>query len=472
MTDLSTATNSAISSAEQLRTDRKARFDAAAPVWAPDSWRLYREVGEYNAAVGWIANGLGQIRFAPEVWDGGAWVEDKDERAWAVMQSLGDQQEMMTNWGKNSVVGGEAMLALSGGRWTLRSRSEIAFTDRQVRLNEYGTGAGSRRRTADPTGPTVSDLWRIWLPDAQFSKMPWTPVASYLADLEQLRLLRLVLNAKLNTRLWLNGVWVMSQALSLPTQTSEGTPGRGPSFLNQLKVLFETNIKRRNTAKDVTPILIQTTTPEVGKVIETFYPETTIDEREAALRAEIRHTLRELLDLPIEMQTGLGDTNHFASWSIPDVNKIYSLEPRANSLLNAISFSWYTAQLRSVGMSPGEAGARRLALNSTALRGDPSSDEVRQAWDRGTASDQAVRSATRIPDTAKPDDDEYVRIVGRRTNEPYLALWGLDVHKEIDWSMVGTKKGAPGSGIADPQRAPGVGDPGSPTDPNSEVGKG
>ena len=39
--------------------------------------------------------------------------------------------------------------------------------------------------------------------------------------------------------------------------------------------------------------------------------------------------------------------------------------------------------------------------------------------------------------------DEYVRWVGVKVNDPYLATYGMDEADDIDWSKVGTKKAGP-----------------------------
>lgn len=467
---------SLVCNAEHLVGDgRAALLDATIPPKAKDSWRLYREVGEYNAATEWIGNGLGELMIQPQRWLDGEWVIDTDPTAIEVMRQLGETKNLLTAWGKNSVITGEAFLVLADGLWSIRSRSELDRRTNNIYLDEYGvaqSGARARRDKTKPTGPLVRDLWRFWLPDTQYTKQASTPVYAFQADLEQLRLLRLVLNSKLNTRLWLNGILFLSQQLSLPTQGSDGQAGKGASVITRLRRLFEENIKRRESAKDSIPILVQTSTQEVKGVIEAWYPETSIDEREAELRREIRATLRELLDMPVELQTSMGQSNRWNSWSIPEVNKIYSLMPRAKGFLYPLSYSWYRAQLIKAGMSAGEASLRRLSPDASGLRGEASSDEARLAHDRGAINDMALRKATRAPETAKPEGDEAVRQLGWKTNDPYLALWGTPEHDKIDWSMVGTKRGAPGIGTDRPDRGPGVGDPGSPTDPNSEVGDG
>lgn len=468
-----------ISSAEHLvGDDKKLRFDASGQSWQEESWRLFGEVGEYKSAVGWISNGLSQLIASPVVWDqaSGQWLPDEDARAWAAVQSLGNQAELFRTWGTNSVTTGEAMLVDIGdirmSRWVLRSRASILTQSGRFYLDEYGQGRGPNAKT--PKAPYIRDAWRIFQPSAKFAALADTPPAAFLADLEQLRLLRLVLNAKLKTRLWMNGIWVFGQKVTLPTAAGKQTAGRQASFLAELKVLVTTNMARRDGASDISPIFMQVGTPEVGDVVKQYYPEVAIDAREAELRKEIRQTLRELLDLPVEMQTSMSDTNHWGSWSITEMAITYSLLPRAKQLLDAISLSWYQEQLIARGMSAAEALKRKLIPDASNLQGEASSDEARQAHDRGAASATFVRGRSRIPEAAKPDDDEYVRIIGRTKGIPYLALWGTPAWKVIDeadaWDKVGVKTGVAGVGTEDPKRAPGVGDPGSTTDPNSEVG--
>lgn len=461
-----------ITSAEHLKGDNPiARFTATAAPWQPESWRLYSEVGEYKSATKWIANGLSQMTIDGKMWNGDEWVDDTNPVAAAARQRLGDQAELFRKWGENSVVAGEIMLVQSGSRWMARSRSEILSNDRGFYLNEYGNGAGRSRkgRNGGVLGDPISDLWRIFHPHAQYSMMPDTPTSSFLIDLEQLRLLRAVLNSKLSTRLWMNGVWVFGQKVSLPSQNAAGTPGGQSAFLAKLTDTLKTSMRRKNTASDVMPILMQVTTPEVGDVVKQFYPESAIDEREAALRTEIRTTLRELLDLPVEMQTSMSNTNHWGSWSITEINLRYHLLPRAKALLDAISLSWYQDQLISAGMAPEEAVLHKLVPNISNLEGEASSDEARQAHDRVMVKDSYVRGRSRIPEEAAPTEAEYVQILGRQLNDPYLATFGMDIASQIDWEKVGGTAGAKGVGADAPQRAPGVGDPGSPSDPNSEV---
>ena len=467
--------SSMIASAEHLTgPGTQALFSASSVPWHADSWRLYDSVGEYNTAGTWIANALSQFVVKPQVWSDGEWIADTDEAALGVVRKMGSQAELFKMWGENSVVAAEAFWALIAGRWRMVSRASLIEIGGRLYFDRYGaaSNSGEPRIRREP----VEDAWRIFLPHARFPGLPHSPVQAFLTDLDQLLLLRRVLNSKLNTRLWMNGIWVFGQRVQLPAQSGRNTPGRQGSFLTELKKMVGENMRRRDTSKDIEPIFMQVATPEVGDVVKQYYPEVTIDEREAELRHEIRNGLREMFDLPVEMQTSMKDVNHWGSWSIPEANLRYSLLPRASAMLDALSLTWYQDELIAAKMSAADASIRRLAPDPSNLAGSPSSDEVRQAHRLGVVSDTVVRSATRLTEDAKPDEDEYVRIVGRITGQPYLALWGTEVWKTIEaddaWDKVGVKTGRPTQDGPPSERAPGVGDPGAPTDPNSEVGAG
>lgn len=464
-----------ISSAEHLTGEGKnGRFDATTQAWHDESWRLYGEVGEYKSAVNWIANGLSQLVIRPTVWDPKllSYVNDDRPEVWKIIGKLGNQAELFRNWGTNSVVVGEAELVEVADRWRLRSRSSILVQNNQFYLDEYGAGKSSgANRTPSP--PLIKDFWRIFQPHARYALLSDTPPSAFLSDLEQMRLLRSVLNSKLKTRLWMNGIWVFGQKVSMPTANGRNTPGRQASFLTQLRTLVTQNMKEQADARDISPIFMQVATAEVGKVVEQYYPEVAIDAREADLRKEIRQTLRELLDLPVEMQTSMGDTNHWGSWSITEMNLIYCLLPRAKQLLDALSFSWYQEQLVAAKISPADAALCRLVPDASNLQGEASPENVRQAAALGAVGLTFLRGQSRIPEDAAPDKDEAVRMFGWAKGLPYLALWGTEAWKVIEaadaWDKAGVKQGAPGTNAEDVKRGPGVGDPGAPDDVNSEV---
>jgi hypothetical protein len=458
--------------AEHLIGDGKAdQFAMSEQTWQHESWKAYGRVGEYKAAVEWIGNGQSQIAVEPLEWNGKGWVPETNTDALKVASLMGDPATAMKQWGRDSAVGGEMMWCFVRGGWSAHSRDEVFVNNGRFYLDEYGQGvnaAVSRRSTRDvvKTMPQITDMYRYYLPSARFTGLADTPTSSFLADLTQLYLLREVLNGKLNARLWMNGIWTFSQAVSMPTQQGQG---RQSSFLARFKALVTLNMKREGGAADALPIFLQVNSNEVGEVIKQFYPEVKIDEREAELRAEIRNTLRELFDLPKEAQTGLGDSNHWGSWSIMDVNNIYSQMPRARAFVSALSDTWYQDHLIEARVA--DPGSHRLGINIAALKGEASSDEARQAHDRGVVGPDAVLAASRMTEDAKPTDDEYIRMVGWKTNNVVFALHGYDIPEE-EWQLakeMAGKAGRPGNGGSEPDRAPGVGDPGSPNDPNSEV---
>lgn len=462
-----------ISSAERLTGEgKKARLDRTAQAWQTESWQRFKDGGEYNAAATWIATQESRMVIVPQQFDAttGEWISETDPVCLAKVREMGNQAELFRTWGFNSVIAAEAMWVFVNDRWQLVSRASIeAKSNGQFYFNGYGTTDAALG--PPPSLPLVRDCYRVFLPAPDYPMLSHTPVSAFLKDLEQLYYFRANLTSKLKARFWMNGIWIFGQKVTMATQQGRRTPGARGKFLDDLRLLIGTNMQRKLGAADAEPILMQTATPDVGDVVKMIYPEVAIDEREASLRREVRATLREMFDLPVEQQTSKADLNHWGTWSVREENITDSLEPRAQALLDALSASWYYDQLVGEGMKPEEAVTHRLVVSSAKLKPPPSSDEVRQAHDRGEASGDALRAATRMPEEARPDDAERLRILGFKKGNPYLATWGTELHKQIDWELVArlNSPGRPGTDAGEVERAPGVGEPGSPEDPVSEV---
>jgi hypothetical protein len=98
-------------------------------------------------------------------------------------------------------------------------------------------------------------------------------------------------------------------------------------------------------------------------------------------------------------------------------------------------------------------------------------EDSRQMRDRLLISDDAARRLSGITESDKPSDEEYVRMVGIKTSDPYLATFNMPIAEKIDWDQVGSAKTGPSadSPAEDSIVGPGVGDPGSPNDIKSNT---
>ena len=94
-------------------------------------------------------------------------------------------------------------------------------------------------------------------------------------------------------------------------------------------------------------------------------------------------------------------------------------------------------------------------------------EDGRQLHDRIVVSSKAARRMSGVEETDAPSEEEYVRQLGVKNGDPYLATFGLEVAKKIDWDKVAVqpKTGPDAQSPADkPKVSSGTGKkPGGPT---------
>lgn len=159
-----------------------------------------------------------------------------------------------------------------------------------------------------------------------------------------------------------------------------------------------------------------------------------------------------------------------SSWSISDSTLTVHLQPLADRFADGLLRVFLRPALASLDMfDPQEiATVAVVADGSNVVTRPNAAEDYRQLHDRITVGDSALREKSGAEEADKPTEEEYVRIMGRRINSPYLATFDMPVAERIDWEKVkvGTPSGAPGVGGEPSSRLPAdSGDPaGAPGD--------
>ena len=239
------------------------------------------------------------------------------------------------------------------------------------------------------------------------------------------------------------------------------------AFWLKFLATVEKAILKRNTAAGAIPIILQGNEKD-GAAIRHIVMDRTIDRVEMELRAELRQNIAMGQNLPSESQTGLGNSTHFQLWGITDDAYQGHLLPKAQRWANSITREYLWPGLRSYRKEYRlendpmwtEAEIRRrvvIADGASVVTKPNLAEDRRQLHDRLVISDDALRSSSGSTDADIPEPDEYVRQLGRKINNPYLATFGLDIARSIDWEKVANTpngEGAPGAGSIPPTRRP------------------
>jgi len=362
----------------------------------------------------------------------------------------GDVNEMARRYGVNRSITAEAFLVGEDGpmdtiNWELLSNRELLMQDDKA-SRVYGIGVNPKMYE-----PGKAFIRRFWKPHSEFVYLADGPLEPLDTACEELHLLTESVKARVKSRLASNGILFVPQSLQLPMAfggakgtTNTGAGGPNDPFINSLIRLWTTAIINPGVAAGALPTILRGP-DEAGERIKHIVMDPSIVEVEISLRAELVQRIARGMDLPPEIVLGMADTNHWSSWSIMDSAFKNHIAPIAREWVKGLTRVWLRPLLVALGVPVERAMKLHVAYDASALLS--SSDEAsegRELLDRGVISEKHVREVGGIPDSAVPDEQERVRLIGMKIGDPYLATFGMDIAKKIDWDKVATAKPEPG----------------------------
>ena len=493
--------NSIVASAMSISPEDRARIALVARAvqeWQRQGWGFYDSLAEIHYPMSYTGSAVSRFRFPVgvipdgEVGVANAYVPDKADRTdlyraaqdvlWALEGPLGGPNELARLFTISRGVAGEGYLTgvdnADGTDWEYLSVIELGATEdgswRRSSLGLFG-------HESDDSGEFhPSMVKRMWNAHPGRTQVADSPLQSLTSDCQRLIALNQSMTSRILSRLSQAGIIAIPSTMVVAgAETPDGTgKAADMQFWNKLLSRLEAAVLRRDTAAGAVPIVLHGPAGDID-AIRHITMDRTIDRVEMELRAELRSNIATGLDLPPEVQQGMGQANHWSAWSIGDSTYQSHLLPVAREWANNVSREYLWPALRAWNEAQGrgkydEEDIRRvivIADGSDVVTRPNESEDGRQLNDRIVISDKALRARSGADDDEAPDEDELVRQFGRKINNPYLFTWGLDVANRIDWEMVSkvtSGPGAPGVGStpenrrpadsADPAGAPGQGD--------------
>lgn len=319
-------------------------------------------------------------------------------------------------------------------------------------------------------------IGRVWRPAGQYVAVADSPMRSLDMTCELLDLLTKNIRAKLMSRFALNGVFFVPSEIAT-IRSGEPSGKDAPQFhdnsvLDRLIAAATWAVQNHEQPEAAVPIFM-TGPGQYGDMIRHITTDREIMEVDMKLRAELLDRILMGLDTQKSSVTGSQDSNHWSAWSSTDEERRVNIQPDIETMCWALTRMVLWREMEARGMTAGRIANCMVWYDMSGASAKTNlSEDARQARDRMLVGDSATRRLTGIPETDKPSDEEYVRMVGVKTQDPYLATFGLDIAKKIDWDKVktATKPGPNPETDADEAKVgPGVGAPGSPDDNETDT---
>jgi hypothetical protein len=457
-------------SAAILRSDRGSTVPKKQ--WQDDAWAQYRAQGELWYAVEWLSNAISRVRLkAGRVVDGGdepEIVEDGPvaEIVEALAGGVGGRSAMMKSFAVKLMIPGDSYLV--GYEDAQGIQHWGVYSVDVVRKEMSG---GFSLRTDESTWfplPRESLVVRIWNSDEQFPWLAISPTMPALSVLREVDLYNRKIITQLTSRLASNGILMIPDEVQFPVR-DEYSDAADP-FVSEWIDVASKAIQNPGSAAAALPMPMRLQADYIEKIrLMTFADnvvQETLDGRDRALQR-----LAAMLNVPAEVLTGMGSTNHWSASQIEAQAIKVNIAPVVETICRGLTEGYLLPALADTDLSqfdPESSGeieyeGERYVVwyDASELKEKPDLGErAVQLHDRVVISDEALRRVTGFDEGDAPTDDEREQQIltrlsynGQQLTNAYEALTGTPVPAPAASApgAPGANLPAPGAGTGTPQ---------------------
>lgn len=375
--------------------------------WQIEAWRFYELIGELHFVANWIGSACSRVRLYIADVDkfGRIGEETSHPEVGAITDQLfggpAGRSEALRAIGINLTVAGECYIvgrsfANKNDEWIIVSPSELRRQGKGLIIN-LGKGI---RETVEPPKDIA---FRVWTAHPRF---PWeadSPVRAGLLILREIEKLTQYVFSQIDSRLSGAGILVIPANMDFP-QNPDAEPVE--TFVDILGEAMSASMEQDGTAKSVVPIVVER--PEGGgedNKFEHITFESPLSEKISEYRADVTRRLAIAMDLPPEILSGTGDTNHWSAWHIEESAVKIHVEPMMTRICEALTKAYLHPILKLTGQNPDEFS---FWFDTSPLTVRPNRlQDTLNLYERGIVRSRAVLEAGAYnPNVDAPDEEE------------------------------------------------------------------
>lgn len=380
--------------------------------WQNEAWRHYDICGELRFVVNWIGNAVSRCRmYAAQVAsDGTVGDEVEDERVKMIAETMfgspaakAQAQRLM---GINMMVAGDVFVVAEGyqnakdDKWYVCSSAEIYRRGDDIMVRRSVTHGGGQYKL----NPKTDLLIRAWNPHPRRYDAADSTTRAILPVLRELEQATKRVFAELDSRLAGAGILLLPDNIDFPRGPND-TPGV-TGFIELLQKTMATSLQQRDSAAALVPIVLQASTEALDKIKHLTF-DSSISEHIATMRTEAIKRMAMSLDIPPEVLTGMGGTNHWSGWQIEESSIKIHVEPLLIQLADALNIGYFQPALKAAGIQNPEKTTLWFDIAALTVRPNRS-DQVLQFIEQGLISDNTARDNAAFSDDDAPSDEEKV----------------------------------------------------------------
>lgn len=353
-------TGSLIASAVRMGLSEEAwrgyRFTDEA--WQRQAWDFYDTNPQLHNAVDYIGAASSMIRiFVAEVDDNGVrqGEVDSDDEIGALAETLfggpANKAEMLRSIGESLTVAGECFIIGKSKRGGMSDQWWVAAPG-EVRKNGDVVYVNMGRAQREEINPGRDIVIRTWTPHPRRAFLADSPVRALLGLLYEMEQMQMFIRAQLNSRI--------ANAVILPVPSTLAAPkgdSQSPAIDDIYQQMYEvmtSNLEGKGTAAQIAPIIWQMPLAELtamnGMVPIRF--DSPLSDQAIDLRKEQQQKLAIGMNVPVEIQLGGQEMNHWSIWWAGEEFIVKTIMPLFNRIVDALTTAYLVPALKALGKDP------------------------------------------------------------------------------------------------------------------------
>lgn len=398
--------------------------------WQSDGWGYYDLLGEVHYAVNIGGNIATRLDINVEHRDdhSGRWRPDRSNRTACTIAELVESQGadwMLRSAWVNWQIAGEGLLGVHRDNQNVTGVGHYSLT-------ELRPGTASGEWTLD-YGPELGvppqayhgSVYRTWRPHGRYQMAPDSALRAALTDCKELHLLKLAILARITSRLASQGILFIPNNVNVSAMPAD-VKALGTSLDNvglAFMALFAQVLRDPGSASAAAPVIIRGE-PGAADAIKHIVMETTVYEQEMREREELRKSIANAIELPVQTQTTEGEAspNHWGMWAIDEQALSNHVVPLSRGIMRIVTERVLWPALRISGMSEMEARSWRLGIDPTrAAQAANRFEQAKIAKEMNLIGDATARRVFGFAEADAPTAAETLRWIGLKMNNPLLG---------------------------------------------------
>lgn len=382
--------------------------------WQRELWRLYDLIPEFGFASRWVGQCCSRVRIYVAKVDelGRVQEETKEAKINALADTLlggpAAKAEALRSMGINLTVAGECYIVgrpnddTGRDEWYVMSSSEIRKI--RSRNGEWQWAWGTPDGMPFKLDLTQQVVTRVWTPHPQRIWCADSPSRSCQATLRELEQLTKYIFSQIDSRLVGAGLLIIPNNLDLPQE--ENTTNASESLMVRLATAGAASLRGEGSALAVLPHIVESDPATVeGWKLLSF--ESELSKQAMELRKEAVERLGVGMDMPPEVLSGMGESNHWSGFLIDGYGIKVHIEPLMNRICDALTKAYLVPALKLLGKDPARY---TYAFDTSPLSLRPQRlQDALNLYEKNLLSGEAVRSAGYFKESDAPSDDENGR---------------------------------------------------------------